>query len=63
MEANDEDTKELEMVAEHYEEHYHNLDVCNTEMVDEIGALKQDVRMANASKAEQARIYTEWLLC
>ena len=61
MEAKDEDTKELEMVVEHYEEHYHNLDVCNTELVDEIGALKQDVRMANASKAEQARIYTSMI--
>ncbi len=49
------------MVVEHYEEHCHNLDVCNTELVDETGALKQDVRMANASKAEQARIYTSMI--
>ena len=58
MEAKDEDTKELEMALASYEDHNNNLEAYNTELLDQIGDLKQDVSMANEAKVEHERIQT-----
>jgi len=58
MEAKDEDTKDMGMALTSYEDHNHHLETYNTELQDQVGELKQDVAMADASKAEQARIQT-----
>ena len=58
MEAKDEDIKELEMALASYEDHNNNLEAYNTELLDQIGDLKQDVSMSNEAKVEHEKIQT-----